>query len=167
MTLKKNIILFCALGLLASAVSPTAIVFADSITNSEQRNDEQFDPDFQINGSILEENGFTSKEIEAFNNYESPGIYLENGKAFINGVEQLDMQRGKFTWAVKAIRKVWNKLPAGVRNTISGYVGINGFLNLIEHYTGTLENAIFNACKKVGMPTGVANFVTKTIMLFI
>ncbi|MDA9471958.1 hypothetical protein [Enterococcus sp. 5H] len=166
MNLKKGLVLICALGLVGSAVSPTAIAFAGAVDTAE-RHEEEFDPDFQIDESVLKSNGLNANEIEAFNNYEPSGIYLENGKTFINGVEQIDMQRGKLTWAVKAIRKVWNKLPAGVKNTISGYVGINGFLNLIEHYTGSLENAIYNACKTVGMPTWAANFVTKTIMLFI
>lgn len=76
-------------------------------------------------------------------------------------------ERGKFTWAVKLIRKAWNKLPKNVRNFINRYTNLSGFLNFIEHYTGKLEDGIYNACKKVGMPNWMANIVTKTIMLVV
>lgn len=163
MIFKKSIILACLLCLFTGIFTPSVTVFA-APTNVRE---DQFDPDFQLDGSELKANGFTTEEIEAVNNYELSGVYLEDGKAFIGGVEQKEIQRGKFTWAVKAIRKVWNRLPTKVKTTIGSYVGINGFLRLIEHYTGSLENAIYSACKKVGMSSGVANFVTKTMMLFI
>lgn len=54
-----------------------------------------------------------------------------------------------------------------MKQIIAKYTKLSVLLNLIEHYTGTLENAIYNACRQVGMPKNIANFVTKTIMLFI
>ncbi|CEN87334.1 hypothetical protein GKD08_04085 [Paeniclostridium sordellii] len=75
--------------------------------------------------------------------------------------------RGKISWISKAVRKIWRKLPFKVRQTITAYVGLESFLNAIDHYTGTVENVIYKACKKVGMNNDVAWWVTKTITLFI
>lgn len=102
--------------------------------------------------------------MQNFNNYSGSDITLIDGQAL---PDIPSLERGKLTWAVKAIRKVYNKLPSKVKTVIASYTGLTGFLNLIEHYTGTLENGIYNACIKVGMPKSTANFVKKTVMLFI
>lgn len=75
--------------------------------------------------------------------------------------------RSKISWISKAVRKVWRKLPFKVRQTITAYVGLETFLNAIDHFTGTVENVIYKACKKVGMSNDTAWWVTKTITLFI
>ncbi len=82
-------------------------------------------------------------------------------------VNNTPQTRGKITWISKAVRKVWRKLPFKVRKAITAYVGLESFLNAIDHFTGTVENVIYKACKKVGMNNDIAWWVTKTITLFI
>lgn len=67
----------------------------------------------------------------------------------------------------KIVRKIWRKLPFKVRQTITTYVGLETFLDTIDHFTGTVENVIYKACKKVGMNNDVAWWVTKAITLFV
>ena len=75
--------------------------------------------------------------------------------------------RGKTSWIAKAIRKAWRKLPFQVRKTINAYIGLESFLNVIDHFTGTVENVVYKACKKVGMSNDTAWWVTKAITLFV
>lgn len=114
----------------------------------------------------------TGKQI-LFSEVNAKDIILIDGVTYdIHGnlvVEKLGgiQERGKWSAAVKLIKKAYNKLPSSVRNYINKYTGLTAFLNLIEHYTGKLEDAIYNACIKSGMSKTIANTVTKTIMLFV
>lgn len=154
---------------LSTALLPavTALATESKIESLDYIN--QFDPNLKVDEEILKEFDLTEDEMELFNSYKESNILLDNGDAFLNG-EQLNiqsMERGRFTWAVKAIRKAYNRLPKKVKQYIARYTKLNTLLNLIEHYTGKLEDAIYSACKRVGMPHWMANFVTKTIMLFV
>lgn len=152
-----------------SLVTPIISVKASESNISMEENllESSFDPNFNSSKDELIELGLSFEEAEEFNDYQMSNINVIDGIAYIDGHEIISMERGKLTWAVKAIRKVYNKLPTKVKSVIATYTGSNGFLNLVEHYTGSLENAIYNACKKVGMSNTNANLVTKTIMLFI
>ncbi|GBG96139.1 hypothetical protein [Lactococcus termiticola] len=100
-------------------------------------------------------------------------IYLINGIAFDkNGNAVVEhygesQNRGKYSWLVKAIRNIYHRLPGFVKSTIKKYVGLEGFLNLIDKATGSVEDAIFWACKQVGMPDWLAWTVTKAITLLV
>lgn len=123
-------------------------------------NSEVFDPNMEISEKELKDFGFTDNEILQFNNYQSSSLLVNNGL-----VENTSLQeRGKFTWAVKIIKKGINKLPTRVRDLIMG-VGIGKILQYVEHYTGVLEDGIYYGCKKAGMNHFSANLVAKTIML--
>jgi len=89
--------------------------------------------------------------------YDKNGDYITSGTA----------TRGKISWAVKAIRQVWDKLPKKVKTTIGGYAGLEGILSVVEHYTGALEDAIYEGAKNIGLNDTAAWWVSKTIMLFI
>lgn len=67
----------------------------------------------------------------------------------------------------KSVLRIWNKLPASVRKAIGKYTSLNGFLAAINHFTGTEEHVIYNACRYVGMDHKTAQTVTKIITLFI
>lgn len=133
--------------------------------------EDTFDKNFSMSHVELKGYGLSDSEIKEFNNFLSSGINVINGEVSGNiDIGSLDNEiqtRGKFSSAVKLIRKAYNKLPSKVKKIIAKYTKLNVLLNLIEHYTGTLEDAIYNACRKVGMPKSVTNFVTKTIMLFV
>lgn len=89
--------------------------------------------------------------------YDKNGDYITSGTA----------TRGKLSWAVKAIRQVWDKLPKKIKTTIGGYAGLEGILSVVEHYTGALEDAIYEGAKNIGLNDTAAWWVSKTIMLFI
>ena len=73
------------------------------------------------------------------------------------------------TKVAKAIVKVWHKIPKPIKKKIEKYFGggLAGFIDVIDHYTGTTEHIIYSACRSVGMSPTWANLVTKTINLFI
>ncbi|MBC9808934.1 hypothetical protein ACN6J9_05905 [Carnobacterium maltaromaticum] len=168
--IKKVAITLTAFLIVGGNIIPSMTAFAsennvkieDTVTQNNV-----FDENYKMNEDELKAFGLSETEIAKFNQYKVSGIQLVDGKAFQNGQEIITMERGKFTWAVKAIRKGYNALPSKVKSFIAQYTGLNAFLGLIEHYTGALEDGIYKACIRVGMPSSVANFVTKTIMLFV
>ena len=113
----------------------------------------------------LEHAGFTPDELNQLSSEDIETTY----RALIKGssVEERPETRAGVSALAKAILKIWHKLPAGVRNAIGAYTGLDGFLNAIDHFTGTTEQVIYSACKYVGMNDQWANIVTKTITLFI
>jgi hypothetical protein len=76
-------------------------------------------------------------------------------------------QKGKLSWAVKAIRAAYGKLPANVKGYIAKYAGLEAILGYIDHFTGAVEDAIYQACKYVGMPDWMAWAVSKALTLLI
>lgn len=81
--------------------------------------------------------------------------------------EHLVQPSGKVSAAAKLLLKAYRKLPNHVKKLIAKYTKLNVFLSIVEHYTGALEDAVYHACLKVGMPKMMANIVTKTIMLLV
>ncbi|WP_156314128.1 hypothetical protein [Companilactobacillus kimchii] len=133
----------------------------------------------QINGSTEESNdefkglsdqelrglGFTDQEIETYHNNIDSNLIIDHG-VVINGQGD-GISRGKFTWAVKTIRKGYSKLPSGVKKYIAAHTGLDTLLGFIENATGTLQDAIYKACRNVGMNATVANIVTAAIMTLV
>lgn len=113
----------------------------------------------------LENAGFTSDELNQLSDEDIITLYqaLTDGPSVTAGPEA----RAGVSAIAKAVLKVWHKLPAGVRNAIGAYTGLDGLLNAIDHFTGTTEHVIYSACKYVGMNDQWANIVTKSITLFI
>ncbi|HEM4136641.1 TPA: hypothetical protein U1W51_000182 [Streptococcus suis] len=92
--------------------------------------------------------------------YELP----ENSKTpSANEIQSLKQSRGKWTAAIKAIRKGYSKLPANVKSYINRYIGLNALLSTVEHFTGWLEDGIYQACRKAGMPNWMARLVAKSV----
>lgn len=113
----------------------------------------------------LENAGFTDDELNQLSDEDITILY----QALIDGpsTPACPETRAGFSAIAKAVLKIWHKLPAEVRNAISAYTGLDGFLSAIDHFTGTTEHVIYSACKYVGMNDQWANIVTKAITLFI
>lgn len=102
----------------------------------------------------------------------STGITLIDGIAYdkhgnLLASEHDQLTRGKLSWATKALRAAYSKMPKSIKGFIARYTSFEGLLTFIDHFTGTVENAIYQACKRVGMPDWMAWTVTKTLTLFI
>lgn len=145
------------------AITPSIVQAAEPSAITDEST-QGFNPNLTLDENLLKSFGLTDSQIKEFNNYEMSGLYVKNGVIVDeNGAEA----RGKFTAIVKTIRKLYNKLPDSVKKLIAKYTNLDTLLGLIEHYTGTIEDAIYNACITVGMPDWAATLVTKTIMLLI
>lgn len=174
----KKIIKRIALGFTlittVTAFTPTISVFAyenttNGVTSSEKENAFQ---DVTPTKEQLQEIGLTEEEINEYLNSQDTGITLKNGLAYdkdgnILLVEQNPLQRGRLTWAVNAIRRGYNRLPNSVKNLIGTYTGLQTLLGFIDHFTGAVEDAIYWACKQVGMPDWAAWTVTKGLTLLL
>ncbi|AUB54426.1 hypothetical protein GUI51_13435 [Enterococcus mundtii] len=148
---------------LLSATVPvgTTLVQADEIKSVASEKDH-----FKgLSDNELQKLGFSAEEIAIYHDNLNNPVYLENG-IILNSKEQ-HQERGKFTWAVKAIRKGYNKLPTSVKRYIAAHTGLETLLSFIENATGTIQDAVYNACRKVGMSKSVANIVTAAIMTLI
>ena len=77
---------------------------------------------------------------------------------------------GKFSAAIKAIRKGYNALPASMRSRIEAYFKIEAFLKIVDTYTGTIDAAVKSTVERF---MGRAEFpntawwVYKTFMAFV
>ncbi|MGY3778466.1 hypothetical protein [Isobaculum melis] len=153
--MKKLVISLIAFVTLGGVLLPTANVFAsEQIEETEQ--------------SITEELGLTDSQILQILSGQESGITLDQGRAFDkDGNELFVAQRGKFSWAVRAIKAAWNKLPSGVKKAIGGAAGLSTLLNVIDNFTGKVEDAVYAGCKALGMNGTVAWWVTKALMLFL
>ncbi len=159
-----------SIGFISNEISTVNASYYNPISTYQVIND-VFDKNYSMSYEELKEYGLSDSEINAFNNFSSPYNNMLDSKNprninFPNYNKNIQTF-GKFSSAARIIRKAYNKLPRKIKNLIAKYTRINILLNLIEHYTGTLEDAIYSAFRKIGMPKGIANFVTKTIMLFV
>lgn len=114
----------------------------------------------------------SSKEAVSKDGYR---IFLVNGKMVKwlanmpapteEQITALQKERGKWGAAIKAIRKGYSKLPAGVKSSINKYLGLNAILGTLDHWTGWIEDGIYYACRKSGMPDWMARTVAKALTL--
>lgn len=112
--------------------------------------------------------GISAEDINTYLKSGKTGIILENGVAYDKEGNVLgSKERGKLSWAVKAIRKIYSKLPANVKSLIAKYAGLETILSLVDHFTGAVEDGLYWACKQVGMPDWAAWVVTKAVTLLI
>lgn len=171
----KNIILKGSLLVLLSPLvlsaygSVEANAKDSSSQNIEQKNVSNYS---KVNPDIkeLDQYGVTVEEIAELKKLEDSGIVLTNGIAVDKDGNVLtidSMQRGKLSWAVKALRAVWNKIPANIKAAMGGLAGFETILNVVDNFTGAVEDAVYAGCKKVGMSDSVAWWVTKGLMLFL
>lgn len=143
--------------------SVTSVAYASETAKLELESVQE-DKFIGVSDDQLKELGFNDQQIGTYhNNLENP-IMIENGFVENNGQSG---ERGKFTWAVKLIRKAYNLLPASVKAYILAHSSLDTLLSFIENATGTIHDAVYNGCRKIGMNTTVANIVTAAIMTFV
>lgn len=82
-------------------------------------------------------------------------------------MEVIKTQRGRWSAAAKAIVKVYDKLPTKVKNYINKYIGLRTIAEFIDHYTGWIEDGIYEICKLYGMPDWMARLVAQTITFLV
>ena len=154
-----------ALATLLSVTVPsvTSVVYASETAKAELKSVQE-DKFIGVSDNQLKKLGFNDQQIRNnHTNLENP-ILIENGMVENNGQSA---ERGKFTWAVKLIRKAYNLLPASVKAYIVAHSSLDTLLSFIENATGTIQDAVYNACRKVGMNATVANLVTAAIMTLV
>ncbi|MDO3660354.1 hypothetical protein [Bacillus sp. C28GYM-DRY-1] len=75
--------------------------------------------------------------------------------------------QGKLSWAVKALKAAWDNIPTKVKAALGGTAGFATLLNVIDNYTGAIEDACYQGALVVtGNPTA-AWWISKTLMLFL
>ena len=149
---KTAIVLSCFLTLSTVAL-PSATAFASTYSVSDKATQ-------------------VSKRSTATNG-EGKHIYVDNGRILEfdkDTVSQEDIQAakmdiGKWSFSVTAIRKGYSKLPSNVKRWINQYIGLNSILSTLEHFTGWIEDGIYQACKRAGMPDWMAWTVAKALTL--
>jgi len=116
----------------------------------------------------LQSIGLSEQKINLYLYSNNSDLYIKDGLLFDKNGLRLDSESseyGKLSWAAKAIRKGYNKLPKSVKNLINRYTKIEFILSFVEHCTGSVENAIYKACKYVRMPDWAAWTVSKALTL--
>ncbi|MFB5760413.1 hypothetical protein [Paenibacillus medicaginis] len=74
--------------------------------------------------------------------------------------------QGKLSWAVKALKAGFDKLPAPVK----AFIGVEGFLQIlgvVDNFTGAVEDAIYAGALQVTGDEDAAWWVTKALMLLL
>lgn len=54
-----------------------------------------------------------------------------------------------------------------MKKYIAAHTGLDTLLDFVENATGTLQDAIYKACRNVGMNATIANIVTAAIMTLV
>ncbi|PFZ07913.1 hypothetical protein COL60_17885 [Bacillus pseudomycoides] len=90
---------------------------------------------------------------------------LEAAKA--NNSDSSFETRGKLSWASKALRAAWNKVPTNVKVAMGGFAGFEVILGVIDRFTGTVEEACYQGALKVTGNETAAWWIAKTLCLLI
>ncbi|MCY9509915.1 hypothetical protein M5W68_01235 [Paenibacillus larvae] len=73
------------------------------------------------------------------------------------------MKRGKLSWAVKALKKAWDMIPSKVKVAVGGVAGFAKLLDFIDHYTGAVEDAVYEGLIALGVNKTVAWWIMKIL----
>lgn len=155
-----------ALSIGFTALAPTTSAFA-AVKDNNISAITNIGYNLNFDRNELYELGVSDLEINnLINTTGTTGIMLKNGVAYdANGNIIEDKERGKLSWAVKAIRAAWDKLPDNVKIAIGGYVGFEQLLSFIDHFTGAVEDAIYEGLIYIGCSPSVAWWAMKIITL--
>lgn len=124
-----------------------------------------------VNSSQVEVAKPTYEEVLA-SNVNVKDIVLINGIAFDKAgnavVEQYgeSQLRGKFSWAVKAIRAVIPRLPGFAKRALIKSQ-LSKFFDELDNFNGRLEDGIYQALRKAGLSPWLARLVAQAILLAI
>ena len=114
-------------------------------------------------GNIVTKDGY---RVYVVNGYliKIPASNAEPTQSELRNILQ---ERGKISLVVKTIKTIYHKLPKQVKQFIKSHLGLNELIKFLEHWTGKIEDGIYNACKSAGMPDWMAWIVTEAIMMLI
>lgn len=175
----KVLIPVMASTIVLAPIAPSIQAFAASPTttvNSVTTVDSTFENTLTPSTEELKNLGLSNAEIKKLLSVKSSEIYLNNGIAYDKNGKELIFKEGKqsevtiegkLSWAVKALKAAWVKLPTNIQVAIGGTTGFATLLNFIDNFTGAIEDAVYAGCKTLGMSDTVAWWVTKTLMLFL
>lgn len=153
-----------ALSIGFTALAPTSSAFAaeKDVNISAISNSNFISNNFDRNE--LYNLGISDSEIDNLINTSITGITLKNGVTYdANGNPLQVMERGKLSWAVKAIQGIYNKIPTKVKVAIGGTAGFGKLLGYINHFTGSVEDAVYNGLIYIGCSPSVAWWAMKII----
>ncbi|QXE02293.1 hypothetical protein [Terribacillus sp. DMT04] len=162
---KKPLVTLSLAAMLGTALLPTTGAFAaekdykdSSISSSTSVTQE----------SVPEISGKTVSESEIKNLSE---VYLINGVAFNSNGDRIVTDgfstQGRLTWAVKILREAYDSFPQSVKNRIGGLAAFGTVLKTVENYTGSIEAALIEGFKDIGMSNFWATATTKTITFLV
>ncbi|EUJ30125.1 Uncharacterised protein [Listeria grayi] len=160
----KSVCASLALAMGMSVVTPSIGVYA--VEKEQMQTSEKEEVGYQPSYDELKELGLTDEEINELKNIKDTGITLENGVAYKDGKVLKDgnsMQRGRMSWAVKALRAVWKKIPKKVKKTLGGVAGFETLLGYIDHFTGSVESNMQKGLRKMGFGKTTAWWITKIL----
>ncbi len=163
----KTMLFASVMGLILSVVFPSilsvrAALQEDQVTAIPEGNSSTYVP----SEDELKGLGLSEDEIAELMKVQDAGITLKNGVAYDEDGKKLTLkERGKLSWAVKILRKAWNKIPKKVKNTMGGIAGFEAVLSFIDHFTGKVSDAIYLGCRKIGLNKAVSWWVMKILTL--
>ena len=157
-----------ALSIGFTALAPTSSAFAaEKNVNILAISNSKFVPN-NFDRNVLYNLGISNLEISKLLNTSTTGITLENGVAYdTNGNILTVKERGKLSWAAKALRGAWNKVPSNVKAAMGGLAGFEVILGVIDRFTGTIEAACYQGALKVTGNETAAWWISKTLCLLI
>jgi len=163
MVSKKVKICLATLALLIglSAITPAAFATEKGSPRIEEQNI------YTPTKEELKQLGLSDIEIKQLFEMKSTGITLYYGEAYNSNGDLITdgehrVKRGKLSWAVKAIKKAWDKLPTKVK-VLLGIEGFAKLLDFIDHFTGAVEDAIYEGLIALGFNKTVAWWIMKII----
>ncbi|WP_167630393.1 hypothetical protein [Listeria valentina] len=163
----KTTLLTSIMGLILSVVFPSilsvrAAIQEDQVTAAPEKGSGAYVPTKEE----LKNLGLSEAEIAELMKVQDTGITLKNGVAYDEDGKKLTLkERGKLSWAVKILRKAWNKIPKKVKNAMGGVAGFEAILSFIDHFTGKVSDAIYLGCRKIGLSKAVSWWVMKILTL--
>lgn len=116
----------------------------------------------------LKQLGLSDIEIKQLFEMKSTGITLYYGEAYNSNGDlitdgQHRVKRGKLSWAVKALKKAWDMIPSKVKVAVGGAAGFAKLLDFIDHYTGAVEDAVYEGLIALGVNKTVAWWIMKIL----
>ncbi|MEH6888424.1 hypothetical protein V7024_01410 [Bacillus sp. JJ864] len=109
------------------------------------------------------------KTIEGITEYFN--LTPEEKQVFLDAAANKDDSsfetRGKLSWAAKAITKLWDELPGPVKERLGRQSALYTIAQVVEHYTGALEDAVYAGVLKVVGNETAAWWITQSLMLLL
>lgn len=143
-------LLITSLGTAITPLISSSSVYADNIETVTNNTD-----------NIVEKDGYRIFLIDG-KIYKLPSNSSTPTSEEISAMKQ---ERGKWSSAIKAIKAGYSRVPEPVKKYIARFIGLDAILGTLDHWTGWIEDGIYQACKSVGMPDWMAWTVAKALTM--